>query len=165
MDIFHGRGSYCLRHGSWRNREDGPGRGPGGGERRGASALLKTAEQAAGEDILATDGLIAGTPVHMGSRDWRMKKFIDRVTSSLWTDERVNGRVGAVFAPGSGYGKADAGAELAMLSLLNNLAEMGYIIIPMPSTAPAAPGAIFIGGLAAGSTQRICRPWRGFRRS
>ena len=116
----------------------------------GVSALLKTAEQAVKEDVLAADAMILGTPVHMGSMDWRLKKFIDQATSALWTDKRVNGRVGAVFATGSGYGNAGAGAELAMLSLLNDLVELGYIIVPLPNSTPGYPK----GGLHWGAYAR-----------
>ena len=46
------------------------------------------------------------------------------------------GKVGAVFASGCGYGGAGGGCELTMLGLLNNIAELGMIIVPLPKSTP-----------------------------
>ena len=61
----------------------------------GASAVLKTAEEAKAEDILAADALVMGTPVHMGSMDWR--------------DEEVH-RYGHLRAVDGGKGKRPGGS-------------------------------------------------------
>jgi NAD(P)H dehydrogenase (quinone) len=97
--------------------------------------VIKTAEEASAEDLQAADALILGSPVHMGSMDWRVKKFIDTVCSAFWMKNTAVGKVGAVFATGSGYGNVGAGAELALLSMLNNLAELGMILVPLPKNA------------------------------
>ncbi|MCF8031496.1 MAG: NAD(P)H-dependent oxidoreductase [Desulfarculaceae bacterium] len=102
----------------------------------GCSAKLMQAEEAKAEDVLAADALVLGTPVHMGSMDWRMKKFIDTQCGGLWMGDKVIGKVGAVFACGSGYGGAGSGAELTLLAMLNNLAELGMILVPLPKNAP-----------------------------
>jgi NAD(P)H dehydrogenase (quinone) len=98
----------------------------------GTEVVLKTAEEATAEDLQAADALILGSPVHMGSMDWRVKKFIDKVCSQFWMKNTAVGKVGAVFATGSGYGNVGSGAELALLSMLNNLADLGMILIPLP---------------------------------
>lgn len=109
----------------------------------GCQAILKHAEEATSEDILAADALVLGSPVHMGSMDWRMKKFIDTQCASLWMGDQVVGKVGAVFACGSGFGNAGEGCELTMLSMLNNLAELGMVLAPLPkSTAGYAKGGL-----------------------
>lgn len=102
----------------------------------GCQAVLKEAEEAKADDIMAADALVTGTPVHMASIDWRVKKFIDMECSGLWMGDKIAGKVGAVFACGAGYGNAGSGCELAMLSLLGNLAELGLIICPLPKGAP-----------------------------
>lgn len=102
----------------------------------GCKAILKNAEEAKAEDILAADALVLGSPVHMGSMDWRMKQFIDKQCSGLWMGDKVTGKVGGVFACGSGYGNAGQGCELTMLSMLNNLAELGLVLVPLPKSAP-----------------------------
>ncbi len=98
----------------------------------GAEALVKHADKVRLEDMRDSDGVIIGTPVHMGSMDWRIKKMIDGVCSGLWMQDLMNGKVGGVFTTGSGYGNAGGGCELTMLSLLNNFAELGMLIVPLP---------------------------------
>lgn len=98
----------------------------------GAEAVLKKAEEVSAEDFTAADGVIVGTPVHMGSMDWRVKKMIDTVCSGLWMQDKMNGRVAGVYASGSGFGGGGGGVELTMLSLLNNFAELGMVIVPLP---------------------------------
>jgi len=100
------------------------------------AAVLKPAEQAGADDLADCQALILGTPVHMGSPDWRVKKFIDSVCSQAWMKNSMIGKVGGVFVSGSGYGNSGGGAEIAMLALLNNLAELGMILIPLPKSTP-----------------------------
>jgi NAD(P)H dehydrogenase (quinone) len=100
------------------------------------TAVLKSAEQAGAEDIADCNALILGTPVHMGSPDWRVKKFIDGVCSQAWMKNTMIGKVGGVFVSGSGFGGSGGGAEITMLALLNNLAELGMILIPLPKSTP-----------------------------
>ena len=102
----------------------------------GCKAKLIKADEATSEDVLAADALVLGTPVHMGSMDWRVKKFIDTQCAGLWMGDKVIGKVGAVFACGSGYGGAGGGCELTMLSMLNNLAELGMVLVPLPKNSP-----------------------------
>jgi NAD(P)H dehydrogenase (quinone) len=96
---------------------------------------LKEAENTTLDDLIACDGLIMGSPVHMGCMDWRVKKFIDTVCGGPWMKDQLIGRVGAVFVCGSGYGNAGGGSELTMLSMLNNLAELGFVLIPLPKNS------------------------------
>jgi NAD(P)H dehydrogenase (quinone) len=104
---------------------------------------IKEAETVSLDDIVESDALIIGTPVHMGSMDWRVKKFIDSVCGPAWMENKMVGKVGAVFSSGSGFGNAGGGTELAMLALLNNLAELGMVIVPLPKSTPGYP----VGGL------------------
>lgn len=93
---------------------------------------LKKAEDVTPEDLISSDGVIVGSPVHMGSMDWRVKKFIDTVCAGLWMQNKLNGKVAGVFVSGGGFGSAGGGCELAMLAMLNNFAELGMIIVPLP---------------------------------
>ncbi|MBU4566547.1 MAG: NAD(P)H-dependent oxidoreductase [Desulfarculus sp.] len=102
----------------------------------GCKATIKHAEEAKAEDVLAADALVLGSPVHMASMEWRMKKFIDQECSGLWMGDKVAGKAGAVFACGSGYGNAGGGCELTMLAMLNNLAELGMVLVPLPKDSP-----------------------------
>lgn len=116
----------------------------------GAKALLMLAENATEEEIVACDALAIGSPVHMSSLDWRVKKFIDSVCGPLWMMDRMVGKVGAAFASGGGYGNAGGGCEGTLLAMLTNLAEMGMLLVPMPKTTPGYPQ----GGLQWGAYGR-----------
>jgi len=98
----------------------------------GANAVVKKAEEVTADDMTASEGVIIGSPVHMGSVDWRVKKFIDTVCSGLWMQDKMNGKVAGVFTSGGGFGGAGGGTEIAMLSILNNIAELGMLIVPLP---------------------------------
>jgi NAD(P)H dehydrogenase (quinone) len=98
----------------------------------GVTAVVKKAEEVTADDMTGSDGIVVGSPVHMGSMDWRVKKFIDTVCSGLWMQDKMNGKVAGVFTSGGGFGGAGGGTELALLSILNNIAELGMLIVPLP---------------------------------
>lgn len=112
----------------------------------GSQVQLKCAEDVTADDVLASDAMMIGTPVLMGGLDWRMKKFIDEICRPLWLQDHLIGKVGAVFASGSGYGEAGNGCELTMLALLNSLALSGMVIVPLPKKTPG----YHLGGLQWG---------------
>jgi NAD(P)H dehydrogenase (quinone) len=125
---------YASDYGGTKKMAEATAEGVGSVE--GCEAVLKEAEQASTDDLLSADALILGTPVHMGSPDWRVKKFIDTSCSGPWMKNEAVGKIGAAFACGSGYGNGGAGCELAMLALLNNIAELGMLIVPLPKNTP-----------------------------
>ena len=94
----------------------------------------RSASQATADDVLDADGLIIGSPVHMGSVHWQIKRFIDETLSGLWSRDLVVGRVGGVFTTGGGLGGAGGGSEFAMLSMLAVLAELGMVLVPLPKS-------------------------------
>ncbi len=99
---------------------------------KGCQALLKNVEDICSEDMTSSAGIMLGSPVHMGSMDWRVKKMIDTVCAELWMNDMMNGKVAAVFACGGGFGGSGGGAELAMLAMLSNFAELGMLLLPLP---------------------------------
>lgn len=107
----------------------------------GVEVTVKTADEATTDDVTSSDAIILGSPVHMGSPDWRVKKFIDTICSGLWMKDAISGKVGAVFTTGSGYGNSGGGCELTQLALLNNLAELGLLLVPLPKHTPGYPKA------------------------
>lgn len=98
----------------------------------GVQVVVKKAEEVSADDMTGSDGVVLGSPVHMGSVDWRVKKFIDTVCSGLWMKNLMNGKVAGVFVSGGGFGGAGGGCELTMLAMLNNFAELGMLIVPLP---------------------------------
>jgi len=120
----------------------------------GAAAVLKTADTVTSLDCTAADAIIIGSPVHMGSPDWRVKKFIDDITSGLWMKDALIGKVAGVFCTGSGFGGAGGGCELTMLGMLNNFAGLGMVIVPLPKNTPGYKH----GGLHWGPYARSATP-------
>jgi NAD(P)H dehydrogenase (quinone) len=76
--------------------------------------------------------------------DWRIKKVIDTICGGLWLKGALIGKVGGVFVSGGGIGGAGAGAEIAQVAMLNNFAELGMLLVPLPVKTP---------GYADGATQ------------
>lgn len=116
----------------------------------GTQCILKTAEETVADDLTSSDAIIFGSPVHMGSPDWRIKKMIDTVCSGLWMKDKLNGKISGVFVTGGGFGSAGGGCELTMLALLNNCAELGLIMVPLPKNTPGYA----VGGLQWGPYAR-----------
>jgi len=95
---------------------------------------LKQATQTSPDDLQNADILVFGTPVHMGSMAWQMKKLIDE-TSGLWMENALQGKIGGVFATGSGFGSAGGGVELTMAALHANFLEHGMLVVGLPKDA------------------------------
>lgn len=102
----------------------------------GATATLKAVDDVTTEDFTSHDGFLFGSPVHMGSPGWKMKKMIDTVCAKLWMKDALIGKVAGVFVSGGGFGSAGGGCELTLLAMLNNIAELGLIMIPLPKNTP-----------------------------
>ena len=113
----------------------------GAGSVEDTVVVVRQASEVTPEDLLAAHGIIIGTPVHMGSMDWEVKKMIDTACGQLWGPDKLVGKVGATFATGSGLGGAGSGAEIAMLSILGNMAELGMIIVTLPKNTPGYHGS------------------------
>lgn len=112
-------------------------------------SVLKTAEEASRDDVNQADALILGCAVHMGSADWRLKRFIEDVIGISWLADEMIGKVGAAFAVGGGFGGGGAGNESTLLNILSALAESGCIIVPLPKVTPsAAHGSHYLGPYA-----------------
>jgi NAD(P)H dehydrogenase (quinone) len=101
----------------------------------GVSVRCRAVGQVTKDDVLDSNALLLGTPVHMGSVHWGIKRFIDEVLSGLWSQDLMVGRVGGVFATGGGLGGAGGGCELAMLSMLSVMAELGMVLVPLPKNS------------------------------
>lgn len=99
-----------------------------GAREEGAEVLVRNADEASHEDLLGAQAVILGSGVHMGGIESSMCRFFEK-SSSLWLEGRLIGKVGAVFAS-AGLG-ARGGAELALLSMLANLAEHGMLLVSM----------------------------------
>ena len=130
-----------------------------GVESAGGTATVKNAVDATADDIRDADALVLGSPSHMGSPDWKIKQFIDQHCSALWMENACVGKVGAVFGTGSGFGSAGGGIELTLLAMLNNLAELGMVLVPLPkNTEHYADGGLQWGPYARVHTKDTMEP-------
>ncbi len=99
-----------------------------GAREAGALTEVKRAEDAQPDDLLAADAVVLGSGIHMAGIESSMRVFFERA-APLWLQGSLVGKVGAAFVS-AGTG-ARGGAELALLSLLANLAEHGMLLVPM----------------------------------
>jgi len=96
--------------------------------------LCKKAEDTEITDLMDADILVFGTPVHMGSMAWPMKKLIDSA-AKLWKSQDLAGKLGGVFVSGSGFGHAGGGVELTMISLHSHFLQQGMLVAGFPPDA------------------------------
>jgi len=101
-----------------------------------AEVELKQAANTSPQDLIDNEVIFFGTPVHMGSMAWQMKKLIDQ-SSKLWMENALAGKIGGVFVTGGGFGGAAGGAELTMISLYSHFLEQGMIVVGFPKDALA----------------------------
>jgi NAD(P)H dehydrogenase (quinone) len=101
-----------------------------GAKEAGADVSLRRADEAVPEELVAADAIALGSGVHMGGIEASMRAFFERA-APLWLEGRLTGKLGAAFVS-AGIG-ARGGAELALLSLLANLAEHGCVLVSMPN--------------------------------
>jgi len=109
---------------------------------------IKKAADTALNDLQQADVIFFGTPVHMGSMAWPMKKLVDE-TSKLWMENSLEGKVGGVFATGGGLGGAGGGIEQTLISLHSNFLEHGMVVVGFPKSLPGYADAGLQWGVAA----------------
>jgi len=107
-----------------------------------------TAEQTQLSDFEQADVIFVGTPVHMGSMSWAMKKLLDS-TSKLWMEESLEGKVGGVFACSGGLGGSGGGIEHTLISLHSFLLEQGMLAVGFPKSLLGYADAGLQWGVAA----------------
>jgi len=95
--------------------------------------VIKQAAETSLGDLQQADVIIFGSPVHMGSMAWPMKKLIDE-TSKLWMEDCLEGKVGGVFVTAGGFGNAGGGGEQTLISLHSNFLEHGMVVIGFPKS-------------------------------
>jgi NAD(P)H dehydrogenase (quinone) len=101
-----------------------------GAREAGADVVLCSAEEATAAHLERADAVILGSGVHMGGMESSMRGFCERMTP-LWIEGRLVGKLGAAFVSAGAGGRG--GGELALISLLANLAEHGMLLVPMPN--------------------------------
>jgi NAD(P)H dehydrogenase (quinone) len=96
---------------------------------QGAQAVLKSTTEVSKEDFLASQGVIAGSPVYFGILAADLKRVFDEFIS---TRKKMEGKVGAAFATS---GHPTGGKETTMFSIIQSLMIYGMIIVGDPMSA------------------------------
>ena len=84
-------------------------------EVEGVRALLRSTVEVSKDDFLASDGVIAGSPVYFGLMAAELKKVFD---DFVGVRKRMEGKVGAAFATS---GDPSGGKETTMMSIIQAL--------------------------------------------
>lgn len=103
------------------------------------TALLKKTDEVTKEDFVASDGIIAGSPVYFGGMAAEMKTIFDDFVS---VRRKMENKVGAAFATS---GDASGGKETTMLSILQAFLIYGMIIVGDPLSASGHFGTACVG--------------------
>ena len=93
--------------------------------------ILKKAEETSLDDMRYADVIFFGSPVHMGSMAWQMKKLVDS-GSKFWMEAPLEGKVAGVFATYGGFGGAGGGVEQTLIGLHANCLEQGMLVCGYP---------------------------------
>jgi NAD(P)H dehydrogenase (quinone) len=105
--------------------------------------LLRVAEATA-EDLVWCDGIAVGSPTHMGTVAWEMKRWWDVVAQPLWF--KIEGKIGCAFSSSGGLA---GGGELTCQTMLTILMNYGLLVFGVPDYV--APGrTLHYGAICAG---------------
>lgn len=88
----------------------------------GADVVVKPVASASGDDLLAADGVILGSPTYYGSMAAELKRFIDE---SVKYHGKLVGKVGGAFTSSGGLA---GGNETTVMGLVNALLIHGMIV-------------------------------------
>lgn len=104
----------------------------------------KTVDEATADDLVWCDGIAVGSPTHMGTIAWEMKRWWDEVAQPLWPE--IEGRIGCAFTSSGGLA---GGGELTCLALQIVLMNYGLLVFGVPDYV--APGqTLHYGAICAG---------------
>jgi NAD(P)H dehydrogenase (quinone) len=104
----------------------------------GVDARILAVEDVTMPDLVATDGIIVGSPVRFGGVDWQIKRMFDVITHEGYPGP-LEGKVGGAFTAGS---RAGSGAELVLLNAIHILLNHGMIVQGEPYGPHYGPVAL-----------------------
>jgi NAD(P)H dehydrogenase (quinone) len=105
----------------------------------GFSAILKKTSDVIKDDFMASDGIIAGSPVYFGGMAAELKKVFD---GFIGVRKRMENRVGAVFATS---GDPSGGKETTMMSIIHAFLIYGMVVVGDPMSATGHFGVACVG--------------------
>jgi len=105
----------------------------------GASAVLKNTQEVTKGDFVASDGIIAGSPVYFGLMAGQLKKIFD---DFVGVRRKMEGKIGAAF---STSGDPSGGKETTMMSIIQCLLIYGMVVVGDPLSATGHYGVSCVG--------------------
>lgn len=105
----------------------------------GVKAVLKKTGEVTKEDFLASDGIIAGSPVYFGLMAAELKKVFD---DFVGVRKMMEGKIGAAFATS---GDASGGKETTMMAIIQAFLIYGMIVVGDPMSATGHYGVSCVG--------------------
>ena len=113
----------------------------------GTSVVLKRVGEVIGDDLLAADAVIVGSPVYFGNMSGEVKTFFDNFAVKFgfqFRDRKMRNKVGAAFATGA---SVSSGKEITMLTILGAMLVNQMIVTSggggfgaSATTGPDSPG-------------------------
>jgi len=105
---------------------------------------FKSVDEGTAEDLLWCDGIAVGSPTHMGTIAWQMKRWWDEVAQPLWPE--IEGKIGCAFSSSGGLA---GGGELTCVALQIVLMNYGLLVFGVPDYV--GPGqTLHYGAICAG---------------
>ena len=105
----------------------------------GVKPLLRHTSEVSKDDFLASEGIIAGSPVYFGVMAAGLKKVFD---DYVGIRKKMEGKVGAAFATSN---DPTGGKETTMMSIIQALLIYGMIIAGDPMSATGHYGVACVG--------------------
>ena len=94
----------------------------------GVEVRLRPLDAVTDDEILQSDGILLGTPVHWATVSAETRSFLDRVGAVLLKEGVLDreGRTAGAFCTGGG---AAMGKEMARLTILNAFLTMRFVVV------------------------------------
>lgn len=109
---------------------------------------VKSTDEARGDDLLAADAIVIGSPVYFGSAAANFSAWIEREWFPYWQSGNLSGKAGAVFTTGGGLAQ---GIEHVLAELIRRLVHFKMEVLYPDQTFGAgyhSYGAIAVTGTA-----------------
>jgi NAD(P)H dehydrogenase (quinone) len=113
----------------------------------GVSCVVKPCAEITKDDFLQSDGIIAGSPVYLGTMAAELKAVFDKFVGLR---SKMGDKVGSAFATS---GDASGGKETTLMSIIQAMLIYGMIIVGDPLDATGHYGTSCVGAPDATATE------------
>lgn len=105
----------------------------------GVTAVMKKTDEVTTDDFVASQGVIAGSPVYFGVMAAQLKRVFDEFVG---VRKKMEDKVGAAFTTS---GDPTGGKETTMMSIIQALLIYGMVIVGDPMSATGHYGTACVG--------------------